>query len=87
MAQALWSREVQIALIEKVRNEPVLWDTTHPNYKKKLLKRHIYNQIARQLKEQFPSVDGITAGKEYSHKTYECQRKMKSLNIYRSGQV
>lgn len=57
------------------------------NYKKKLLKRYIYNQIAIQLNVQFPSVEGITAGKEYSHKTYECQRKTKSLNIYRSGKV
>lgn len=66
MAQMVWSRNLKIALIERVRNEPVLWDTKHPNYKKKTLKRHLYSHIASQLQEQFPSVEGINAGKKYN---------------------
>ena len=58
----VWTLEAEAMLIEKVRDCLPLWNTKHPSYLKKLLKKHLYVEIALVLKEEFPFIAGITGG-------------------------
>lgn len=57
-----WTMEAVLVLIEKVKSNPVLWDTEHPQYKKNTHRRQLYAQIAAELQELFPNIAGISGG-------------------------
>ncbi len=61
---AQWRDEAELSLIEEVRANPALWDTSDPDYTNKLLKKQLYNKIAMKLQAAFPNVEGFTAGND-----------------------
>ncbi|KAK3884410.1 hypothetical protein Pcinc_011313 [Petrolisthes cinctipes] len=56
-----WTTEAVTALIDKVRAIPVLWNSEHPQYKKKTLRRQLYGKVALELQGLFPDIEGINA--------------------------
>lgn len=58
---AQWRDEAELSLIEEVRANPALWDTSDPDYTNKLLKKQLYIKIAMKLQAAFPNVEGFTA--------------------------
>ena len=57
-----WGKSSTVALIEKVRDFPAIWDFQSELYKKKLLKRECFKQVADALKIEFPELHDITGG-------------------------
>ncbi|KAK4295747.1 hypothetical protein Pmani_031709 [Petrolisthes manimaculis] len=56
-----WSRESELFVIEKVRQNECLWDHRDPMFLKKTFKRHLYHRIAIAIQEEFPALAGVTA--------------------------
>ncbi|XP_076034557.1 uncharacterized protein LOC143021153 isoform X1 [Oratosquilla oratoria] len=56
-----WKREAEVLLIEEVRAIPLLWDTKHKDYPKKLLRKQHYKNISEELQVAFPDMEGIDA--------------------------
>ncbi|XP_076050957.1 uncharacterized protein LOC143031250 [Oratosquilla oratoria] len=54
-----WSTDAIFCLIEKVRQQEALWSVKHPHYHKKNLKRSLFDQICRELKEEYPDMDHL----------------------------
>ncbi|XP_066938261.1 uncharacterized protein [Macrobrachium rosenbergii] len=54
-----WTSEMEESLIERVRSRPSLWNPRDPSYETETRKKDLYGEIARELQEAFPRVEGI----------------------------
>ncbi|XP_063613771.1 longitudinals lacking protein, isoforms H/M/V-like [Penaeus indicus] len=83
-----WSRSSIIALLEKVREFPCIWDFESPDFKKKLLKRDCYHRICDSLRAEFVEMKDLTADhakNKFNHlRTYH-QRELKKIENMPSG--
>lgn len=52
-------------LIDKIREHPILWDSTHEHFAKKKLKRSVWSIIAAALQKEYPALEKVvlTEGK------------------------
>ncbi|KAK4318383.1 hypothetical protein Pmani_010620 [Petrolisthes manimaculis] len=55
-----WPQEAIYSLLEKVRDREVLWNIKHKDYPKKNLRRGLFGEVSRELKEEFPSMEDLT---------------------------
>ncbi|XP_063611972.1 uncharacterized protein LOC134785539 [Penaeus indicus] len=56
----MWNSEAITSLLEKVRQENVLWNIKHPYYHKKTLKRTLFDKICVELKTEYPQLEITT---------------------------
>lgn len=62
-----WSSETTLSLLDKVQEEEAIWDTRHPSYYKKNLKRAVYEELCSKMKEEHASLNKLTAGNYMLH--------------------
>ncbi|KAK4304443.1 hypothetical protein Pmani_023615 [Petrolisthes manimaculis] len=62
-----WPQEAIYSLLEKVRDREVLWNIKHKDYPKKNLRRGLFGEVSRELKEEFPSMEDLTPGVHPHH--------------------
>ncbi|KAK4316351.1 hypothetical protein Pmani_012480 [Petrolisthes manimaculis] len=55
-----WPQEAIYSLLEKVWDREVLWNIKHKDYHKKNLRRALFGEVSRELKEEFPSMEDLT---------------------------
>ena len=66
MSQVHWPHEAIISLLEKVRENEVLWNIRHAHYPKKNLKRQLFSEIKDQLIQNHPRMASLTTGNVWS---------------------
>lgn len=50
-----WTRNIEIKLIQEVRERPILWDISHPRYNRSDLKAVYWDKVAEALGSQMTS--------------------------------
>ncbi|XP_042235453.1 uncharacterized protein LOC121875133 isoform X2 [Homarus americanus] len=81
-AEIPWRRESQLALIQKVKELPTLWDVTNILYHKKGIKRKAYQLVCDHLKQKFPELQYLNAGTvktKFNHLRTYYQRELKKI--------
>lgn len=58
----VWPQEAIYTLLEKVREREVLWNVKNKDYPKKNLRIALFEEVGKELKVEFPSLEHLTAG-------------------------
>ncbi|KAK7068106.1 hypothetical protein SK128_020814 [Halocaridina rubra] len=88
MAPLTWGRRVEHTLIELVREQPTLWNISHPEYPKKLVKKELYRQIASILKAKHPHTPDITPENvqtKFANLRTSFKRELKKIRMAKNG--
>ena len=58
-----WTKSSEEFLIENIRSHRCLWDHRIADYSKKRMKKAAYNAVMSSLRDTFPELHNISAGK------------------------
>ncbi|XP_050707221.1 uncharacterized protein LOC126992513 [Eriocheir sinensis] len=78
-----WSSEATLSLLDKVQEEEAIWDTRHPSYYEKNLKRAVYEELCTKMKEEYPSLNNLTADDvvaRFAHLRSHFQKQLQEID-------